>query len=184
VTAKRRRAETGVGIAILALGTAFAMTRGAVVRAAPVPAECTGAEFRQFDFWLGDWDAFDVTDSTKIVGRGTVTSILGGCVLRESYRQNDGLVGESYNIWDASRGVWHQSWVTNGGRLLLLDGRFVAGRMVLTAHERKLDGTSSLLRGTWWVEGRNVREKAERSLDDGKTWSPAFDMVFRPHHTS
>jgi hypothetical protein len=33
----------------------------------------------------------------------------------------------------------------------------------------------------WWSEGANVHEKAERSTDGGKTWTPVFDIVFRPH---
>jgi hypothetical protein len=144
-------------------------------------AACSGAEFRQFDFWLGDWDTYEMTDPSKIVARNRVTSILGGCVLREVYEQNDGLRGESYSLWDASRGQWHQSWVTNRGALLLLDGNLADGRMVLTGIERQPEGKSSLLRGVWWVEGPNVRTKAERSTDGGKTWAPVFDMEFRPH---
>jgi hypothetical protein len=53
--------------------------------------------------------------------------------------------------------------------------------MVLTAVERRPDGSSSQLRGIWWREGPNVREKAERSTDGGKTWAPVFDIVFRLH---
>jgi hypothetical protein len=57
-------------------------------------------------------------------------------------------------------------------------------RMVLTGTERKPDGATSLLRGVWWSEGRNVREKAERSTDGGTTWAPVFDIVFRPHRST
>ena len=144
-------------------------------------APCTGPEFRQFDFWLGDWDTYEMADTAKVVARNRVTSILGGCVLREDYEQNDGLVGESYSLWDASRGVWHQSWVTNRGTLLLLDGGLENGRMVLTGSEKTADGKASLLRGIWWVAGKDVRSLAERSTDGGKTWMPVFDIVFRPH---
>ncbi len=122
-----------------------------------------------------------MADTAKIVARNRVTSILGGCVLREDYEQNDGLVGESYSLWDASCGVWHQSWVTNRGTLLLLDGRLEGGRMVLTGSEKTVDGRASLLRGIWWVAGKDVRSLAERSTDRGKTWTPVFDIVFRPH---
>ena len=54
-------------------------------------------------------------------------------------------------------------------------------RMVMTAPETHPDGSTSLLRGIWWPDGMNVRSKAERSKDGGKTWSPVFDIVFRPH---
>jgi hypothetical protein len=164
-------------IAILALISALA-TAGAPSKA---PPRCAGPEFHEFDFWKGDWDAYDIADTTKIVGRGQVTSILDGCVLREVYRQNDGLEGESYNLWDAKRRLWHQSWVTNRGDLLLLDGLFEDNRMTLIGRETRPDGSSSLLRGIWWPEGTNVREKADRSTDGGKSWTPVFDMVFRPH---
>ncbi|MFL5519004.1 MAG: hypothetical protein ACJ8DJ_22830 [Gemmatimonadales bacterium] len=107
--------------------------------------------------------------------------ILGGCVVHEVYRQTDGLVGESFSIYDASRGGWHQSWVTNHGALLLLDGGLEGDRMALTATEKAPDGTTSLLRGVWRREGNAVRETAERSADRGKTWTPVFDILFRPH---
>jgi hypothetical protein len=155
------------------------MTSGAAHGQAKQP--CAGPEFRQFDFWAGDWDTYDMSDTTRIVARNRVTRVLGGCVLHEAYEQNDGLVGESYSLYDASRGGWHQSWVTNRGGLLLLDGGLDGTHMVLTGAERKADGTSSLLQGIWWTEGPGVREKAERSTDGGRTWSPVFDIVFRRH---
>ncbi|MEP7326061.1 MAG: hypothetical protein ABI836_08955 [Gemmatimonadota bacterium] len=55
------------------------------------------------------------------------------------------------------------------------------GRMVLTAPERQADGTSSLLRGTWWVEGSPVRQLGERSKDAEKSWTKLWDIVFRRH---
>jgi hypothetical protein len=149
--------------------------------AAMLAAPCTAPEFRQFDFWVGDWDTYEMSDTTRVVARNRVSLILDGCVLREDYRQNDGLVGESYSLWDKARGVWHQSWVTNRGALLLLDGRMESGRMVMTAPEKLEDGSAALLRGIWWPDGRNVRSRAERSTDGGKTWTMVFDIVFRPH---
>jgi hypothetical protein len=52
---------------------------------------------------------------------------------------------------------------------------------VLTAPEWRSDGSSMLLRGMWWRDGANVRHKAERSTDGGRTWAPLWGMVFRPH---
>lgn len=162
------------GMAIMAVAAAIAATPGP-------GAPCSSPEYRQFDFWAGDWDTYDVADRSKIVARNQVTPMLGGCALREVYQQNDGLVGESFSAWDASRGVWHQSWVTNRGTLLLLDGGLEGGRMVLTGSEQPAGGAPSLIRGLWWAEGKDVRERAERSTDGGKTWVTVFDIVFRPH---
>ena len=103
-------------------------------------AQCRSPEYRQFDFWVGDWDAYDLPNTAKAVARIQVSSIMDGCALREVYVQKDGLNGESFSLWDASRGRWHQSWVTNRGALLLLERRLEGERMVLTAPEWKPNG--------------------------------------------
>jgi len=172
----QRFARPAIGIA----GIALLITGAAAVGAKPSDA-CSASEYRQFDFFAGDWDTYDVSDSTRIVARNLVTPMLDGCAIREKYVQSDGLHGESFSTYDAARRSWHQSWVTNRGTLLLLDGGVVGGRMVLTATEHATDGSSSLLRGVWWTKGKSVRERAERSKDGGATWSPVFDIVFWPH---
>jgi hypothetical protein len=77
----------------------------------PAPeTRCTAPEYRQFDFWLGDWDAFAIDDPSKPVARAHVDSILAGCVLREDYQGTTGAEGQSFTIYDESRKVWHQTW--------------------------------------------------------------------------
>ena len=168
-----RPAMALAGVAILAFGAA--------AFAAKAPTRCAAPEYHQFDFFEGDWDTYDATDSTKIVARNRVTPMLDGCAVREEYAQTDGMRGESFSTYDATRRAWHQSWVTNHGSLLLLDGGLVGGRMELTATQRAADGSSSLVRVAWWTKGRAVRERAEQSKDAGATWTPMFDIVFRPH---
>jgi hypothetical protein len=154
------------------------LSSGPAGSAAPT---CAAPEYHQFDFFAGDWDTYDVAAPAKLVARNHVTPMVGGCALREVYEQNDGLRGESISTYDTSRRMWHQTWVTNRGQLLLLDGQLEGGRMSLTATERDSTGASSLLRGVWWREGATVRERADRSRDGGKTWTLVFDIVFRPH---
>jgi hypothetical protein len=169
---------------VMAASTIALTAAGPRVRVTPTarpPASCATAEFRQFDFFAGDWDTYDAADPSKVVARNRVTVVLDGCAVREVYEQDDGLVGESLSIYDASRRRWHQSWFTNRGSLLLLNGGLEGERMVLTGPDRVADGTPSLLRGIWWREGVDVREKAERSTDGGRTWTPVFDIVFRRH---
>jgi hypothetical protein len=154
---------------------------------APAPkaaAKCATPEHRQFDFWVGDWDAYDAGKPGKVVARNRVDRILDGCALREVYEQTDGLVGQSFSLYDASRKVWHQSWVTNHGQLLTIEGRFKDGRMTLAGTQR-VDGHERKVRAVWYREKDGekdgVRETAESSADGGKTWKPMFDIVFRPH---
>jgi len=145
---------------------------------------CSSPSYRQFDFFAGDWDTYDVDAPTRIVARNHVTPMVDGCALREVYEQGGGLRGESFSTYDVTRHVWHQSWVTNRGTLLLLEGGLRGDSMVLTATETRTDRSTSLLRGTWWREGGAVRERAQRSLDGGTTWTPVFDIVFRPHRAT
>jgi hypothetical protein len=147
------------------------------------PAKCSGSEFRQFDFWAGDWDTYDLDAPDKIVARNRVEVILDGCALREVYDQSDGLHGESLNIYDASRKVWHQTWVTNRGQLLMLEGRLQGDRMVLEGAQTTADGHPGTIRATWQPrkDKDDVRETAEVSTDGGKTWKTLFDIAFRRH---
>jgi len=138
------------------------------------PAPCAAPVYRQFDFWIGDWDVFDVGRPTK-VAHGRVDSILDGCVLREDYQGTDGHKGQSFTIYDATRNVWHQTWVTNRGELLGIEGSVNAGEMVLSGKNQR----GALVRGSWKPVNGEVREIAVTSTDAGKNWKPWFDLRFR-----
>jgi ketosteroid isomerase-like protein len=141
---------------------------------------CSAPEYHQFDFWAGDWEAFDLDDHNTKVAHNRVDRILDGCVLLEDYRQKDGTHGESFSIYDATRKVWHQSWVTNHGVLLTIEGKMQNGEMILSGSDRTTDGKERQVRGVWKAIDGGVRETAVRSTYGGKTWSPWFDLMFRP----
>lgn len=142
-------------------------------------AECTEPEHRRLDFWVGDWDTYDADNRGKVVARTRVDAVLGGCALRERYEGADGLVGESLTTYDATRKLWHQSWVTNRGELLSIEGRFDGDRLTLQGPQRSKDGRASLVRGVWTPEAGGVRETAHTSVDGGATWKALFDVFFR-----
>ena len=141
------------------------------------PGNCWDAAYHQFDFWTGDWDVFDVGNSTK-VAHARIDSILEGCVLREDYRNKNGHEGQSVTIYDSSRKLWHQTWVTSDGVLLEIEGRFENNEMVLSGKNQK----GELVRGAWQPMNGGVRESVQKSADDGRTWNPWFDIMFRPAH--
>jgi len=140
----------------------------------PPRAPCAAPAYHQFDFWLGDWDVFEVGSPTK-VAHARVDSILDGCVLREDYQGADGHKGQSFTIYDASRSIWHQTWVTNRGELLEIEGNIENGEMVLSGKNQQ----GALVRGRWKPVNGEVREIAVTSRDDGKSWEPWFDLMFR-----
>jgi hypothetical protein len=142
---------------------------------------CAAPAYRQFDFWIGDWDVFDAGDAKTVVARVRVDRILDGCVLREDYQAVDGKKGQSFSIYDAASAVWRQNWVTNRGEWLQIDGGLRGDGMALSGVERIAGGKEKLIRGIWKADGKRVRETAVTSTDGGKTWTPWFDLWFRPH---
>ena len=146
---------------------------------APATNSCGAPEYRQFDFWIGDWDAFDADDPGKVAARNQVDSILGGCVVLEDYRSTRGAEGESFSMYDSARGVWHQTWVTNRGVLLVIEGKFDNGEMILSGVDPARGG--QIVRGIWKPVQGGVEETAAISGDGGKTWKLWFDITFRPH---
>ena len=171
--------------AVLAVVLTTSMTRTVVQppvepSAAATTNSCAAPEYRSFDFWVGDWDAFDVDNPSKKVAHNRVDRILDGCALLEDYQSVEGEHGQSFTIYDASRKVWHQTWVTNRGQLLIIEGTFEADEMVLTGVDPAA-AEPTLVRGTWKPVSGGVREIGVTSTDDGKTWKPWFDLVFRPH---
>lgn len=148
---------------------------------APAPANrvapCTSAEYRQFDFWLGEWE---VTTAKGVAGKNRITKLLDACGLREEYSTPNGYVGTSFNVYDASRKVWHQTWVDNQGGLLRIEGGLRKGKMVLEGQHPNPKGGHQIDRITWTpnVDG-SVRQHWEVSTDQGKGWMTSFDGIYR-----
>ena len=169
-------------IALSALGIAFIIAADAApapATATPASPHCTAAGFRQLDFWIGDWDTFETDDhGGPLIARARATPIAEGCAIHELYEQNDGLIGDSILSYDPVRKQWQQTWVTNRGSLMVLWGEFANGALVLEGEAHLRDGTSVMQRITWKAQDRGVRESAVLSKDGGKTWTPAFDVLF------
>lgn len=136
-------------------------------------APCDAVEHRAFDFWLGEWRV--TTTDGKVAGTNRIESRYGGCVLHERYVTGRGYSGESLNIYDAARKVWHQSWVDNSGTLLLLEGGIRDGKMVLEGETAGADSRVTKHRITWTPNpDGSVRQHWESTNDRGE-WSTAFD---------
>ena len=146
--------------------------------AAPTkPVPCSAPAYRQFDFWLGEWDVFEEGGS-KAEARATITSIQNGCGLREQYEGADGSSGESLSMYDPSPAEWQQTWISNRGQVVFIHGNLQGEAMTLSGTDDS-GGGHRLVRGVWKPESAGVRETAETSSDGGKTWTPWFDLSFR-----
>jgi hypothetical protein len=172
-----------VRTALAALSIAF-ITLADAGPASPPPgsSHCAAAEYHQLDFWIGDWDTFETDPhGGPLIARARVEPIAQGCAIHELYEQTDGLIGDSILSYDPVRKQWQQTWVTNRGSLMVLWGNFENGALVLEGEAHLRDGTSVRQRITWKSQDKGVRESAVLSKDGGKTWAPAFDVMFLEH---
>jgi len=140
---------------------------------APAAAPCPGAEASQFDFWLGDWDVF--TPNGKLAGTNRIEKLYG-CVLHESW-SNPKVQGQSFNIYDPERAVWHQTWVDSTGSLLVIEGKFANGSMVLSDAALPAKKDAKQVNEITWTPSADgsVRQHWRVSADGGKTWTTSFD---------
>ncbi len=137
-------------------------------------------EHRQFDFWQGEWE---VREAGRVAGTNRIARVLGGCALREEWTGAGGGKGTSLNVYDEAQRRWHQTWVDDRGLVLLLEGEWRGGKMVLEgerpAPSEEGAGKTTRERISWSPQpGGRVRQLWESSSDDGRTWQVVFDGIY------
>ena len=138
---------------------------------------CTSAEYRQFDFWAGDWDV--QSPNGQPAGHNLVTIEQSGCLLIEHWTSAmGGQTGTSFNYYDIRDKKWHQLYLDNSGNagaFPAMVGNLKDGKMVLLTDPK----VSPVFRWTWYVLAPGkVRQMAEQSTDGQKTWSIGWDSVY------
>lgn len=137
---------------------------------------CTAPEYRQFDFWAGEWEVQNPRGQT--VGSSSVTVEQDGCLLVEHWKSGLGFeTGTSFNYFSNRDRKWHQLYVANnnGTAHPEMRGDLTGGHMVLLTDV--VDGTQA--RWTWYeVSPGKVRQMAEQSSDGGKTWQITWDSIY------
>lgn len=139
----------------------------------PLPAEA-----RQFDFWIGDWDAF-WGDGAH--GTNSIRAVLDNAVILENFDGRPGmaLMGMSVSVYNAGLGKWQQTWVDNQSGYLDFVGAFEDGRMVLQRSATR-PGQTFLQRMVWYnIERDRFDWNWERSDDAGRTWQ----VLWQIHYT-
>lgn len=137
---------------------------------------CSSTEYRQFDFWIGDWRVEN--PQGQPVGENLVTREQDGCLLFEHWKSQSGSSGFSVNYFDSRDRQWHQLYYDNTGSIgnwPPLQGTLVNGSMALSSPK----DSSPLTRWTWTrLSADRVRQAAESSSDGGKTWTNIWDSVY------
>jgi hypothetical protein len=157
---------------LLRLGITLLVSGSPLVAQAPLP-RCDAPEYRQFDFWVGDWQ---VTIGGQPVGTNLVTLEEDGCLIHEHWKGARGGTGQSFNFYDRQDGRWHQVWVSSRGAVLNLSGTYQDGRLEYTGTQASAPGGPPVQQRLTFTKNPDgtVRQLWETS-PDGKTWTTTFD---------
>ena len=117
---------------MLAAFAALTVSGAAAAQSAPAgPPPCSQPEYRQLDFWVGDWDgeASPGTPQRAMAVNHITKDEYGSCVIAEHFTlPASGAVGGSVSTWDAQTKQWRQVWVDNSGAWIPLVGGPVEGQ--------------------------------------------------------
>lgn len=139
----------------------------------------TPPQYRQLDFWVGQWDVYNRAD--KLVGHNTLTLADNGFAIHESWTSSTGSTGHSINYYHPTTGQWNQLWVSAAGDVLDMSGTFSDGAMRFTGKRVDRNGREFQHRTTLTpLDGGRVRQHIEESSDGGATWKVGFDAVYVP----
>jgi len=146
---------------------------------------CSNPEFRQFDFWIGEWEAFGTNG--KKAGDSKISLILDSCIILEewtsaSMQQGLRYAGKSFNTWNSGLKEWQQTWVDNtGNTTAFTHGKFEGRKIVFTTDAYPFSkDTMAIRRLTFFDLGKDkVRQLGEITKDKGTTWTAEYDLEYR-----
>lgn len=160
--------------------TAFVL--GAIMasgQATPDPAKA-------MDFWVGEWECVGRSrtkpgedDWSETKATNSIKSTLGGKVIEENFAM-DGFNGRSWTVYNATKGVWQQTWVDDSGAYLLFEGkvtdqsrelRLMNGR---PGNDMRMIWEDVTHEGFWW--------RWQLSTDSGAHWETQWELRYSRKH--
>ena len=91
---------------------------------------CQEKEYKQFDFWLGNWKVYDTKG--KLIGTNNIVKLTNACGMQENWiSKTSSSKGTSYNYYNKSDNSWNQVWIDNSGFSLELKGNYTNNKMIL-----------------------------------------------------
>ena len=160
----------------------FAM---AVAKAQTAGLPCSRPEYRQFDFWLGEWEAFGPNGQKG--GDSKISLLLDSCIILEewtsaSVQQGLRYAGKSFNTYNATTKQWQQTWVDNvGGTNEYMQGKFDNNRIIFSSTPFKFNkDTMAIRRMTFThLHADKLRQHGEISKDNGGSWATEYELEYR-----
>ncbi len=146
---------------------------------------CSNPVYREFDFWIGDWEAF--ATNGKKAGDSKISVILDSCIILEEWTStaaNNGFryAGKSFNTYNASTGQWQQTWVDNAAASTeYLMGKFETDKIIFETNPFKFSkDTTAIRKLTFFNLGKDkVRQLGEITKNNGQAWITEYDLEYR-----
>jgi hypothetical protein len=169
----------------LAAIAAVMLASAAGAQTAPAgPAGCDTPESHQLDFWVGKWEVHP-NGANKIIAHSLIEKKYTGCAVRENWMplgQELKGGGGSLSSYDPQGKKWRQTWVDSTGARADFAGSLADGVVSITGIWPGFNGPGqdALVRMNYQAQpDGQVRQWGEASTDQGKTWKPAFDFLYR-----
>jgi hypothetical protein len=163
------------------------ITAGFIFLGATIQAQlpCSDPVYRQFDFWLGQWEAYGLNG--KKAGDSKISLILDSCVVLEEWTSasaNRGIryAGKSFNTYNSVTRQWQQTWVDNvAGSTEYLEGKYADKKLEFRTKPFVFSkDTMAIRRLSFYDLGPDkVRQHGEISKDNAKTWVTEYDLEYR-----
>ncbi|MBC7873415.1 MAG: hypothetical protein H7Y01_05430 [Ferruginibacter sp.] len=146
---------------------------------------CSSKVYRQFDFWLGEWEAFG--PNGQKAGTSKVSLILDSCILFEEWTsatvtQGIRYAGKSFNTYNAVTKQWQQTWVDNtGGSNEYLIGKFENNKIIYRSLPFQFKKDTMAIRKMTFTNLSPVklRQHGEISKNNGVSWTTEYDLEYR-----
>ncbi|HVT99769.1 MAG TPA: tetratricopeptide repeat protein [Acidobacteriaceae bacterium] len=141
---------------------------------------CDDPQFRQFDFWLGDWDVASAGDNIHR-GSSHVSKEMNGCVVWENWTSaGNPYFGKSYNTWNPNLNRWEQYWVDTAAGVMFFHGALKDNVMDYWTDDIPQTTGGTLQRHLQFFNlgPDKVRQFSQGSTDGGKTWHTEYDFIY------
>lgn len=129
-----------------------------------------------FDFTIGKWNIQQVGGGTAT---DTIKSFGSGIAITEKMRA-PGFAGNTVTVFDATTGLWTQTYLDNQGLYTQQTGGRDGDNIVLVGPLIDANGNHRLSRLRYInITNRSFDQVGEESTDDGDTWTETFRLQFR-----
>lgn len=147
---------------------------------------CAQAQFRVFDFWIGEWEVYKNNTNQK-AGDSKISPILDSCVILEEWSSLTNpkgfqYAGKSFNTYNAASGQYQQTWVDNtGSSIEFLKGKYYNDTMHFETFPFKFSNDTMAIRRLRFIHKGidKVQQFGEISKDNGLNWSTEYDLEYR-----